>query len=67
MEAQYIEQVVQKLEALAPNRIDEVEDFIDFLSQRDTDKQLTQAAMAASEPILNAIWSNDDDAEYDQL
>ena len=67
MEAQHIEQVVQKLEALAPNRIDEVEDFIDFLSQRDTDQQLTQAAMAASEPILNAIWSNDDDAEYDQL
>ncbi len=67
MEAQHIEKVVQKLEALAPNRIDEVEDFIDFLSQRDTDKHLTQAAMAASEPILNAIWNNDDDAEYDQL
>jgi hypothetical protein len=67
MEAQHIEQVVQKLEALAPNRIDEVEDFIDFLSQRDTDQQLTQAAIAASEPILNAIWNNDDDAEYDQL
>jgi hypothetical protein len=67
MEAQHIEQVVQKLEALAPNRIDEVEDFIDFLSQRDTDQQLTQAAMAASESTLSAIWNNDDDAEYDQL
>ena len=67
MQVQHIQQVVQKLEALAPNRINEVEDFIDFLSQRDTDKQLTQAAMAASEPTLNAIWNNDDDAEYDQL
>ena len=67
MEAQHIEQVVQKLKALAPNRIDEVEDFIDFLSQRDTDKHLTQAAMAASEPTLSEIWNNDDDAEYDQL
>ena len=67
MKAQHIEQVVQKLEALAPNRIDEVEDFIDFLSQRDTDQQLTQAAMAASESTLNEIWNNDDDAEYDQL
>lgn len=67
MEAQHIEQVVQKLEALAPNRIDEVEDFIDFLSQRDTDQQLTQAAMAASESTLSTIWNNDDDAEYDQL
>jgi hypothetical protein len=67
MEAQHIEQVVQKLEALAPNRIDEVEDFIDFLSQRDTDQQLTQAVMAASESTLSEIWNNDDDAEYDQL
>ena len=67
MQVQHIQQIVQKLEALAPNRINEVEDFIDFLSQRDTDKQLTQAAMAASEPTLNAIWNNDDDAEYDQL
>ena len=67
MEAQHIEQVVQKLEALAPNRIDEVEEFIDFLSQRDTDQQLTQAAMAASESTLSEIWNNDDDAEYDQL
>ena len=67
MQVQHIQQVVQKLEALAPNRINEVEDFIDFLSQRDTDKQLTQAAIAASEPTLNAIWNNDDDAEYDQL
>ena len=67
MEAQHIEQVLQKLEALAPNRIDEVEDFIDFLSQRDTDQQLTHAAMVASELTLSAIWNNDDDAEYDQL
>jgi len=67
MQAQHIEQLVQKLQTLTPNRINEVEDFIDFLSQRDTDQQLTQAAMAASEPALNAIWNNTDDAEYDKL
>lgn len=67
MQAQHIEQVVQKLQTLTPNRINEVEDFIDFLSQRDTDQQLTQAAMAASESTLNAIWDNADDAEYDKL
>ena len=67
MQTQHIEQVVQKLQTLTPNRINEVEDFIDFLSQRDTDQSLTQAAMVASDPALNAIWDNADDAEYDKL
>lgn len=67
MHTQKIEQMIQKLQALSPNRISEVEDFIDFLSQRDDDKQLTQAAMDASEPALNAVWDNADDAEYDKL
>lgn len=67
MQSEQVEQVVQKLLALTPNRIDEVEDFIDFLSQRDTDKQLTQAAMTVSESRLNALWDNPDDAGYDKL
>lgn len=67
MQTQHIEQVVQKLQALTPKRINEVEDFIDFLSQRDNDRQLTQAAMAASEPTLNTVWDNAEDAEYDKL
>ena len=67
MQAQYIEQVIQKLQALAPNRLNEVEDFIDFLSQRDSDRQLTRAAMAVSEPALHALWDNADDAKYDKL
>ena len=67
MQAQHIEQVIRKLQALASNRLHEVEDFIDFLSQRDSDRQLTQAAMAVSEPTLRALWDNADDAEYDKL
>ena len=67
MQTQHITQVVQKLKTLTPDRINEVEDFIDFLSQRDTDQQLAQAAMIASEPVLNKIWNNADDAEYDRL
>ena len=67
MQVQHIEQVIRKLQALTPNRLHEVEDFIDFLSQRDNDRQLTQAAMAISEPALRALWDNADDAEYDKL
>ena len=67
MQAKYIEQVMQKLQALAPNRLHEVEGFIDFLIQRDSDRQLTQAAMGVVEPTLNTLWDNVDDAEYDKL
>ena len=67
MQTQQIEQVVRKLQTLAPNRIEEVEDFIDFLCQRDNDRQLTRAAMQTSEPALNSVWDNPDDAEYDAL
>lgn len=61
-----VEQLVHKLQALSPERIREVADFVDFLSQRESGRQLTEAAMAASEPTLQSIWDNADDAEYDR-
>jgi hypothetical protein len=67
MQPQQIDQVIRKLEALPPERVTEVEDFIDFLSQRDNEHKLARAAMTATEPTLNAIWDNTDDAEYDNL
>lgn len=67
MQTQQIEQVLQKLRALTPDRINEVEDFIDFLRHRDCERQLTHAAMIASEATLNTVWDNHDDAEYDRL
>jgi hypothetical protein len=67
MQPQQIDQVIRKLEALPPERVTEVEDFIDFLSQRDNERKLVRAAMTATEPTLNAIWDNTDDAEYDNL
>jgi hypothetical protein len=63
-----IQQVLQKLQALSPQRIAEVEDFIDFLKQReDDDRVLTQAAQAVAEDRFHTIWDNPDDAEYDRL
>jgi hypothetical protein len=66
-EIRQIEQVVRKLQLLSQDRVSEVEDFIDFLSQRGLDQQVVQAAMAASQPALSEIWNNPEDAEYDQL
>jgi hypothetical protein len=60
-------QVVDMMRTLSPERLGEVEDSVDFLSQRDEDSQLSRAAMVVSQPVLNAIWDNPDDAEYDGL
>ena len=67
MQTPQIDQAVAKLKQLPPERVAEVEDFIDFLSQRDADQAMTQAAKLISEPVLNQIWDNEDDAEYDRL
>jgi len=64
---QQIEQVAHKLQTLSPERITEVEDFIDFLKQRDEGLHLTQSAMKLTEPLLASLWNNTEDAEYDQL
>jgi hypothetical protein len=67
MQPQQIDQVIQKLQALPPERVTEVEEVIACLSQRDIERRLTHAAMIATEPTLNAIWNNPDDADYHNL
>lgn len=62
-----LEHVTQKLRALSTERVAEVEDFIDFLRERDEQRGLVQATLAVSERSLNAIWDNDADAAYDRL
>jgi Protein of unknown function (DUF2281) len=59
--------LIEKLKTLPPERRAEVEDFIDFLQHRESDRQLVGAAAQASEPAFNAVWDNDQDAAYDRL
>ena len=66
-ERNHLRELIDKLTTLSPERIDEVEDFIDFIKQRDQAKQLTQAAMKTAEPNLKKVWDNPDDAVYDAL
>ncbi len=60
------EKLVEKLKQLPPERVAEVEDFIDFLTQRD-ERRVTQAAMLASEDSFRGVWDNEGDAVYDEL
>lgn len=64
---QQVQHVLEKLETLSPDRLAEVEDFIDFLQQRDQDKRLRRDFAQASEVAFNKVWDNDDDAIYDKL
>ncbi|CAN5620579.1 DUF2281 domain-containing protein [soil metagenome] len=61
------ETLIQKIRNLPPERVAEVEDFVDFLTVRDQDRHLTHAATRVSEDAFRAVWDNSDDVEYDRL
>jgi len=63
----HIHELIDKLESLPPERIAEVEDFIDFLKSRDADRQFAHAAAMTSEAAFAKVWENPDDAIYDTL
>lgn len=48
-------------------RIEEVEDFVDFIATRAQDRALTRAAAAMSASAFAKIWNNPDDDAYDAL
>ena len=62
------DQLIQKISRLPATRIAEVEDFVDFLAQRDLDpdRQLVHAAITASEPAFATVWNNPEDDVYDR-
>jgi hypothetical protein len=59
--------LIKKIRRLPPDRQAEVEDFVDFLSRRDEDRRLTQAASRLSEDAFRRVWDNDADSAYDEL
>lgn len=61
------EELLAKIRRLAPERVAEVEDFVDFLRQRDEEQQLTRAASQLSEAAFAKVWENPDDDDYDRL
>ncbi len=54
-----------RIQALPPERIAEIEDFVAFITAREQDRALTRAATTASAPAFAAIWDNPEDAAYD--
>ena len=59
--------LMEKIRTLPPEKLAEVEDFVDFLRLREQDRELTRAAARLSEEAFQKVWDNPDDADYDKL
>lgn len=59
--------LMEKIQTLPVERIAEVEDFVDFIRQREQDQSLIRAAATASAPAFAAVWNNPADDAYDAL
>jgi hypothetical protein len=61
------DQLLAKIRRLPPEKLAAVEEFVEFLAQRQEDRRVVEAAAKASEALFAEIWDNPDDAEYDRL
>lgn len=61
------QRILEKIRQLPLEKVVEVEDFVDFLSQGDMERQLSLAATRLAEPAFQKVWGNLDDAVYDNL
>ena len=64
---QNAQSLLQKIQALPPERIAEIEDFVAFITAREEARSLTRASAAASAPAFAAVWNNPDDDVYNDL
>ncbi|MBI3810274.1 MAG: toxin-antitoxin system, antitoxin component, Xre family protein [Nitrospirae bacterium] len=58
--------LLKKIRTLPAAKVVVVEDFVDFIRQRD-DSQLAHAFSKLSEGAFKKVWENPDDAVYDRL
>jgi len=59
--------LVRQIQALPPERIAEIENFVAFIAAREEARSLTRAAAAMSAPAFAAIWDSPDDNAYNEL
>jgi hypothetical protein len=59
--------IIEKIRTLPPDRIAQVADFVDFISQKDQERQLRHAAGKMAEDTFNTVWDNSEDDVYDRL
>ncbi len=63
---QTAEILIEKIKILPPQKVAEVIDFVDFLTQKE-ERKLIESAGKLSETAFAKVWDNDEDAVYDEL
>jgi hypothetical protein len=53
--------ILSKIRMLSPDKIVEVADFVDFISQKTNDQILVQAAGKLAEKSFKEVWDNTED------
>lgn len=66
-DGEQIQTLIDKIRVLPPEKLVEVEDFVDFLRLRSEERLLSRAAPKLAEAAFQQVWDNPDDAEYDKL
>ena len=59
--------LMDKIRNLPPEKVAEVEEFVDFLRTGNAGRRLTRAAAKLSQDAFAKVWENPDDADYDRL
>jgi len=59
--------ILTKIRMLPPDKIAAVADFVDFISHKDQERQMLQAAGKMAEDTFKKIWDNSEDDAYDRL
>jgi len=59
--------ILSKIRMLPPDKIAEVLDFVDFISQKNQERQLRKAADKIAEDAFKKVWDNAEDDVYDRL
>lgn len=60
-------ELIEKIRSLPMDKMVAVEDFVDFLRQREEERRLSRAVAGASKAAFAEVWDNPDDAAYDRL
>lgn len=59
--------LIEKIRSLSPEKFIELQDFVEFLSQKNMERKLINAGNKLAEDAFKKVWDNPEDAEYDRL
>ncbi len=67
MQTQHPQDLFDKIYMLPPEKVEVVEEFVEFLRLRSEDTGLVKWAGRLSNQSFEKVWDNPEDADYDTL